>query len=251
MRSVRNLAIARAGEQSHHWTWLSKPSRKNFDLLVAYYGDSPGKWKEGADFYDHTKGLKYPWFEGFLQSNPWILDYDAIWLADDDLEGDTATVADAFDIFHSSGLWLGQPALTADSVVSYEMMRRESGLLLRHVGFVEEQMPLFSRDCLRRLQGTLGETKSGWGLGIAWAQLLGYPRDKMAIIDAAPMKHVRALRTSDMYTQVLPGLGKDPMTELTQMRETYRDDMRLEVFGRVPLNSAEPSTPERLARQRR
>src|SRR6185436_15155367 len=89
---MRNLAIARAGEQSHHPTWLSDTSRKNFDLFVAYYGDTPGKWREGADFYDHTKGLKYPWFYEFLQANTWVLDYDAIFLADDDLEGDTATV---------------------------------------------------------------------------------------------------------------------------------------------------------------
>ncbi len=215
-----------------------------------YYGDHPGKWKEGADFYDHTKGLKYPWFDGFLKSDPWILDYDAVWLADDDLEGGTATLADAFDLFHSTGLWLGQPSLTYGSLVSHEMMKRKRGLLLRYVGFVEEQMPIFSKDCLRRLKHTMGETKSGWGLGIAWAQILGYPKDKMAVIDAAPMKHLRPLSTSDMYTKVLPALGKVPMTELDEIREKYRDDMRIEVFREVALDPADPLTSERLERQR-
>ncbi len=247
---MRNLAIARAGEGSRHKSWLSEPSRKNFDLLVAYYGDPPGQWKEGADFYDHTKGLKYPWFDGFLRSHPWVLEYDAVWLADDDLEGDTRTVADAFDVFHSMGLWLGQPSLTYGSIVSHEMMKRKRGSLLRYVGFVEEQMPIFSRECLGRLRETLGETKSGWGLGIAWAQILGYPKDRMAIIDVSPMKHVRPLGTSDMYTRVLPALGKDPMAELAQMREKYRDDLRLEVFSEIPLDPEHPLTHERLERQR-
>jgi hypothetical protein len=248
---MRNLAIARAGDDSLHESWLSEPARKNFDLLVAYYGGTPGKWKSNADFYDHTKGLKYPWFETFLQTASWILQYDAVWLADDDLEGDTATVADAFDIFHESNLWLAQPSLTADSIVTYDLMRRKPGNLLRHVGFVEEQMPVFSRESLGRIRHTLGDTKSGWGLGIAWAQILGYPKDKMAVIDAAPLRHVRPLRMSDMYTAVLPALGKDPMDELNQMRKAYQDDMRLVVYGQAALDRADPRTPVRRARQGR
>jgi hypothetical protein len=248
---IRNLAIARAGDHSLHPSWLSHPSQKNFDLFVAYYGDSPGRWKDESDFYDHAKGLKYPWFDRFLASNPWILDYDAVWLADDDLAADTATVADAFEIFHEAGLWLGQPSLTADSVVSYEMMRRNPGALLRHVGFVEEQMPIFSRRCLHQVRHTFGESKSGWGLGIAWAKILGYPKDKMAVIDAAPLRHVRPLQTGEMYTTVLPALGKDPRAELNAIRKRYEDDMRLVAFDRIFMDRSNPRSLERLQRQRR
>lgn len=248
---MRNLTIARAGDGSKHETWLSDPSRKNFDLLVAYYGDEPGKWKARADRYDHTKGLKYPWFNDFLKSNPWVLEYDAVLLADDDLEGDTATLADAFDVFHGAGLWLAQPALTEASVVSFPVLKASRGRLLRYLGFVEPQMPILSRECLRRLQGVMLEGgASGWGLSIVWSQVLGYPVDKMAVIDACPMKHMRPLQTGDMYTKVLPALGKDAGAELAATRTKYKDDMRQEVFREVLLDLADPMTLERLGRQR-
>ena len=248
---MRNLAIARAGDTSRHKTWLSDPSKKNFDLLVAYFGEHPGTWREHADRYDHWNGLKYPWFEHFLRENRWVFDYDAIWLADDDLEADTATVSDAFDIFQAERLLLAQPALTHDSVVCHEMMRRKMGCYLRYVGFVEEQMPIFSRECLGRIEHTMGETISGWGLGVAWAKILGHPLDKMAVIDAAPMKHIRPLGQSDMYKKILPELGKDPFVELEAMKARYQDDMRMDVFREVPFDPEHPRSKERYLRQYR
>ena len=248
---MKNLAIARAGENSKHETWLSNPSKKNFDMLVAYYGDEPGKWRARADFYDRAKGLKYPWFSEYMELFPMMADYDAVWLCDDDLEADTETIADMFDIFHESGLWLAQGAQSVSSVVSFEHLRCRPGLLLRHVGFVEEQMPIFSKECLRRLKHTMRLTKSGWGLGIAWTSTLGHPEDKMGVIDAAPIGHHRPLKAGEMYTQVLPAMGLTARQELDAMRSRYQEDMRLVEFDEVPLDPRHPLTPERLARQRR
>lgn len=246
---MRNLAIARAGENSKHETWLSHPRKKNFDLLVAYYGDEPGKWKPKADIYDHAKGLKYPWFDAYLKSHPKVLDYDAVWLCDDDLEADTATVRDLFDIFHETGLSLGQGAQSLSSVVSFPHVRCVPGMLLRYVGFVEEQMPIFSKQCLRQLRDTMGETKSGWGLGIAWANLLGHPKYLMGVIDAAPIGHHRPLKAGEMYTQVLPAMGITARQELDAMRAKYRDEIRAVEYETVPLDPAHPLTKERLGRQ--
>lgn len=247
----RNLAIVRAGDSSWHETWLSDPAKKNFDLFVAYYGTEPDKWRSKADRYDHTKGLKYPWFNTYLASNPWILEYDAVWLCDDDIEADTPTLSDMFDIFHENHLWIGQAALTRNSIVAYEMLVRVQDSLLRHVGFIEEQMPIFSRETLLKIKHAMGETISGWGLGIAWPQMLGYPKDKLGVIDACPVRHTRAHQTSDMYTVVLPSLNADPFRDLAYMREKYQDDMRQVVFNGVSLDPSHPLTTERRKRQER
>lgn len=246
---MRNLAIARAGETSRHQSWLSDVSRKNFDLLVAYYGDCPGTWKDTADFYDHWNGLKYPWIHQFLPKNPWVLEYDAVWLCDDDIEADTATVADMFDIFHEKRLWLAQPAQTSDCFLNYPFWACRKGTLLRFTEFVEEQMPIFSKETLAKLAGTFGESKSGWGLGAAWPRILGYPPGRMAVIDATPMRHTRA-GNGTFYTHTLPSMGVDPHKELRDLKVKY-GELRLGRFtGELPLEPADPRTPERAARQR-
>lgn len=193
--------------------------------------------------------MKYPWFYTYLAANPWILDYDAVWLCDDDLEADTATLSDMFDIFHENDLWIGQPAQTG--VIWYKILACLRGSLLRYVGFIEEQMPIFSRETLLKIKHTMGETVSGWGLGVAWPKILGHPKDKLGVIDACPVRHTRAHQTSDMYTTVLPSLNADPRRDLESMRMKYQDDMRLVVHGGIPLDPAHSKTAERRKRQER
>jgi hypothetical protein len=246
----RNLAIARAGEDSRHETWISEPSRRNFDLLVAYYGAVAGKWADRADFYDHSQGLKYPWIHSFLPVNPWIFEYDAVWLADDDIEAETATLADMFDIFHERELWIGQPSKTKDSFQSHPMFRCKPGILLRYTEFVEEQMPIFSKATLGRLWETFGETKSGWGLGLVWPKIVGFPPDRLGVIDATPVRHTRPHQTGEMYTRVLPQLGISARQELEMMRAKYKDDIHSDkIVGEVLLDRIDPRTRGRRARQ--
>lgn len=245
----RFLAIARAGEASRHGTWLS--GARNFDVLVAYYGDQPGKYSEQAELYDHKKGLKYPWFHAFIERSPWIYDYKAVLLADDDLEADSETLSDAFEIFSERKLWLAQPSLELGSYFSFPMLFTKPGSLLRHTAFVEEQMPIFSRETLHRLRSTFAETVSGWGQAISWMNRLGYPLDRVGVIDAAPVRHVRPLKAGEMYTRELPALGIKAMDELKMMRARYKDDYQHIVLSDVALDPAHPKTPARRARQER
>lgn len=244
----RNLAIARAGENSRHFTWLSDRSRKNFDVMASYYGVHEGKWKADADLYVHEHGLKYPWFSDFIAKNGRLADYDAVWLSDDDIKADTATISDMFDIFHERKLLLAQPSIARDTVFSFVHLVCQPGKLLRHVGYVEEQVPIFSREALAKLAPTFSLNKSGWGLGLSWAALLGHPTDRMAVIDATPVRHIRRLRAGEMYTQVLPAMGIDHNTELEAMRSKYGNfDTRQ--FSAVDLDPGDSKTPERRRRQ--
>lgn len=246
---MRNLAVARAGDGSRHESWLSDPAKKDFDLLVGDYSSESGRWSKRADFYHWEKGLKYPWFHKYLQANPWVFEYDAVWLADDDVEADTATVSDMFDIFHERGLWLAQPALTLKSPISFPALVCKSGRLLRYFEHIEEQVPVFSRDTLRRVWETLGENQSGWGLRIPWRSILKPPLEKVAVIDATPVRHCRAGHKGPMYSQVLPALGLRADNEQREIVKKYGDPGLVRSLGEVLLDSSHPKTSERLGRQ--
>jgi len=246
---MKNLAVARAGDDSKHDGWLSDPSKKNFDLLVGDYSSEPGRWSKRADFYHWEKGLKYPWFHRYLQANPWVFEYDAVWLADDDIEAGTETVSDMFDIFHEWGLWLAQPALTPKSSVSFPALVRKPERLLRYFEHIEEQVPIFSRDALRRVWETFGENQSGWGLRIPWRSILKPPLEKVAVIDATPVRHCRAWKTGPMYSQVLPALGLRAEDEQKELARKYSDPGRVRSLGERLLDPSHPKTPERLDRQ--
>jgi hypothetical protein len=250
MPQVKNLAIARAGDGSRHETWLSRPEKKNFDLLVSYYGDEPDRWRPRSDRYDRSKGLKFPWFNAFLDSNPWVFEYDAVWLCDDDIEADTAVIADMFDIFNEKGLWIGQPALTRGSVHSFGMLLCNPGKLLRYTEFIEEQVPIFSKEALAKVRHTFGDTQSGAGIGIPWPHILGFPSNRLAVIDATPVAHRRSLQSGEMYTKVLPSMGISAAVELDHMKKKYGDSYHVGVYrGVIELDPADPKTPERRARQ--
>lgn len=246
----RNLAIARAGDDSKHEGWLSDPAKKNFDLLVAYYGNTPGRFKDRAEIYHCQKGLKYPWFNAYLEGNPVVLEYDAVWLADDDIETDTARVSEMFDIFHEYRLGLAQPALTLKSCYSYPVLRVKRGCLLRFTEFVEEQQPVFSRDVLRLVRPTLGLNVSGWGLGILWPELMGYPKDKIAVIDATPVGHYRCQQSGPMYKEILPSMGISARDELNKIQNVHGYYRSESVLSEVLLDPLHPLTKLRLERQK-
>ena len=214
-KKPKYLAIARAGDESKHETWLSDKKHKNFDLFVAYYGNEKNKWKSDADHYHQESGLKYPWFSKWLKNPTFdIYQYDAIWLCDDDIEADTETIAKMFDIFIEYNLFLAQPALQRRSYAKIKPLLAVPGYKLRYCKTVEAQMPIFTPEILKILKWTFDENDSGWGQDLLWPKVLGHPKNKLAIIDATPVYHSRPLHISDMYTKVLPKKGVTAIDEL-------------------------------------
>jgi hypothetical protein len=192
VRRSRNLVIVRAGDDSLHEQWGAS-ARRDFDLFVSYFGEHPGRYAEGCDFYEQRRGPKWPCIGALLREQPALLDaYDCIWFPDDDLAADTATVDRMFAFFHAHGVSLAQPALTRDSYCTWRTLRQQSGCQLRFARFVEVMAPLFSRDALRVCAPTFAESQSGWGLDWLWPQLCeGAGLDRIAVIDATPVRHTR------------------------------------------------------------
>lgn len=200
MKQHKNLVICRVGDDSLHKNWLQSTEYANFDVAVSYYGDHPGRFAEDGDFYEHSKGTKYPTLYRFILNNiARFLEYEAIWLPDDDLDTNTQSINKMFSVFHENKLWLAQPSLTADSYNCLPITAKIEGISFRHTNFVEVMAPLFSRQALLQCLFTFNESISGYGLDLIWPKILGLPTDKIAIFDSVTVRHTRPIGSGPVY----------------------------------------------------
>jgi hypothetical protein len=214
----RNLIICRAGESSLHPAWLNPPAYKNFDLWVNYYGATPGKYARTCDLYRESKGIKYPEIHRFIIENiDRVIEYDAVWLPDDDLRCDARTIHEMFELFHHYELRLAQPSLSQDSNYSHEITLHHPECILRYTNFIEPMAPIFSRVALQICLPTFTQCQSGWGLDYVWPKLLSNAPDKVAIIDAVTVVHTRPVGNGDLYKK----LPEHPMEELYRLGRQY------------------------------
>ena len=185
----RNLVICRAGPGSLHPRWLDDPSSRNWDLIVsAYHDDTP---LTGDEIFVHRfAGAKMPGLAD-LFARHWdlVAPYDRIWLPDDDLDVDQATIDRMFDLASRHDLELFQPALTHDSYISWVITLQHAGFALRFTNFIEIMAPGFTTRLLAQLRDSFSTSVLGWGCDFFWPRFtqLG----QTAIIDAAPVRHTR------------------------------------------------------------
>jgi len=218
MGQHKNLILCRVGDTSLHKNWLKQAEYKNFDVAISYYGDNPGRFAEDGIFYEHNKGTKYPTLYKFILNNiARFLEYEAIWLPDDDLDTDTKTINQMFSMFHENKLWLAQPSLT-DSYYYHPITLRNEGLSFRHTNFVEVMAPLFSRQALLQCLFTFNESISGYGLDLIWPKILGWPTDKIAVLDSVSIRHTRPIGSGPVY-KIFPVPPTDEMHHIAKKFE--------------------------------
>lgn len=194
------LVIARVSDDSLHKEWISPSEDKNFDLFLEYYGQHSNRYAEDCQYYSECKtGTLFPRMYEIIKNNPFIFDYDAIMIACDDVDMNATKINKMFQIFMSYNLWLAQPALTRDSFYSHWVTLQDEGNKLRYTNFVESMAPVFSSDALSICWNSFEKSISGWGLDFAWPKLLGYPTNKIAVIDETPMKHIRPVGQGTLY----------------------------------------------------
>jgi hypothetical protein len=191
-RHPRNLIVVRAGDSSLHPQWI-RSGPCDFDLLISYYGKSPGRYADDAQMYEVRSGPKWPCISALLNENAEFIErYEAVWFPDDDLATDTTLLNRMFAFFHAYQLSLAQPALTADSYCTWRTLRRDPKSHLRFNQFVEIMAPLFSREALRVCAPSFAESPSGWGLDWLWPRLCREAGiGRLAVIDATPVCHTR------------------------------------------------------------
>jgi len=247
----RNLVISPIGDDSVHASWLSERASRAFDVFLIHYGSREGFGRQDADYYIARPGFKWELLAYALREHGDIVDrYDRIWCPDCDIRADTAKVNRLFELFERYSLQLAQPAIGSGEV-SYQALRPKPGTILRYTPFVEIMCPIFSREALRRVAPTFGESRSGWGLDVLWPRYFG-PHE-MAILDAVSVEHTGRLMRGENYRR-LARLGVAPDEEFARVLARHGGfDRRLHrrlVRGRVRLPAIrEPRQSKSLARR--
>lgn len=213
------LVVCRAGDSSLHTEWLKSNSR-NFDIMIDYYGCERDRYAESCEYYIvENEGRKFSAIYKTILNNPALFEqYDAVWFPDDDLLTDTENINKMFELFQEHDLMLAQPALTTDSYYSHPVTLENSQTALRYTFYCEVMAPIFSREALLQCFHSFNLGHVGWGLDMLWPQILGYPIEKIAILDTTPVKHTRPIGEGEIYKD----LEVHPRKEL---------DILLKIFG--------------------
>ena len=126
----KNLIIAPVGDNSYHKTWL-KGGKRNFDIMLIYFGAKENRYIEDADYYLCIKDrFKFENIKAAADKNIHIIKtYGSIWLPDDDMITNPESINKLFEIFYSYNLDLAQPALKGK--VDHPITREEPSCILR------------------------------------------------------------------------------------------------------------------------
>ena len=193
-----NLVVVPAGAGSLHPAWLEGAGQtgRNWDLCIGYYGAETPDIATPHEYLAHIPQTKKfsLLYDLFHQDSP-LWGYDAIWLPDDDLLTTAHHINVLFHLFRKFGLDLAQPALPAGPgcFPNHPITVQRPDNDLRHTEFVEIMCPVFSQRALKICIGSMRDAASGYGLDHLWPALLGYPRSRIGIIDAAPVIHTRPI----------------------------------------------------------
>lgn len=225
---MRNLVICCAGDDSLHPQWNG--AEPDFDLMIIYYGDQEGMFRDQAKYYLHDKGSKWQLMCKALEKfGDEFSTYENIWLPDDDIATDVETVNKMFSVFSSNGFALAQPALEKGSYVSHTITSRNIETNFRKTNFVEVMMPLFSRELFKRLLTTFSESVSGWGLDYLWPAII--EREKlgcMAILDNCAMLHTRPQNLQGSFYRKLTNRPQDDLLKLSKQYNLSHKKIELE-----------------------
>lgn len=130
--------------------------------------------------------------------------YEAVMMLDDDLVPVDCSITDIFERFMRTGFRVGQPALSADSYWSHEVVLRNSRFLWRRTNFVEVMCPILTREAMHEYIGLFDETISAFGLDVYWSSKEWEARGGVVVLDSTPMRHTRPVRGGVAYQGISP-----------------------------------------------
>ena len=248
LRALRPyLVVIRAGRQSLHTIWMDPQSPRSWDLLIDYYEKLDSDHDDLADFINEGGITKFSSMHALDRTTPdFLRSYRAICFLDDDIEIAFQDIDRMFTIFSSFGLWLAQPSLTADSFYTYPMTVNCDCFVMRYTNFVEIMAPIMSQETFVKLVGTFNESISGYGLDDVWPKILGYPRDRIAILDAVTARHTKKIDHKEgAFYRFLRSMEVDPFAEMKNMAMKYditAEESNVRSYSVVPRFSAASKT---------
>lgn len=226
----KNLIIAPAGDKSLHKHWIS--DHQEFDLVLLYYGNSDEKveeYKKDCLIIEKKKLEKWHLMSYFVKNNlDFVRNYETIWFPDDDMMSNCEDINKLFSLHKKHNLLLSQPSVKG--YVSYDIEKKIEGSVLRFTNFVEIFCPMMSLDCLMWLLESFGINESGWGMDYLWPKLLGYPKNKIAIIDMITVEH-----TNPIGETYKGRFKKEPMKELTELFAEHKLTFNQQTYSQINL----------------
>jgi uncharacterized protein DUF707 len=233
----RTLVITRVGDASLHPGWLTgaPPESRTWDLHLSYFGDRPDPFADRPDdvTLSFDKGTKSAGLEACMTKlADRIASYDWICVIDDDVAADLATWNRFVEIVEEYDLDLAQPALGSGSYVAHDITRQRPHMALRFTTFVELMVACLSQRAFELGRPYLNATVSSWGPDLLLPKLLGYPKDKIAIIDDTPVIHTRPFAKGPNIARARE-LGVDPKNELQDFLDRHGVTRRFDTWGGI------------------
>ena len=207
------FTLVRMGNSERVSPWLLAPDFLAVsDVGISLYGDAfPADMPPSVVCHRYVGG-KWSGIFAFFAAHPELLRrYDYFWFPDDDVETTAASACRFLDIVATEGFDLAQPALTLDSDHAHRIVLVAPCFVFRRTNFVELMLPLMSRQLLQRALPLFAGLHFGLALDSIWHLLSDDPRQRVAIVDAAPVAHRRPRRVH--LKGEMTKLGVDPAAE--------------------------------------
>lgn len=180
--------------RSAHDYWLGEPGRNYDVVLYIYKGEIP---ELPVDLCVKMEGFKFQNFYAFAKTID-IYHYDAIWIVDDDIQMQTREINRMFTLFLEYGLWIAQPAFDSSSHASWELTVYDDKYILRYSNFVENGALICGREALKLCLPTMKDITTGFGSDFLFPTLVGFPPEKIALIDDVQCHHPSGESTLDI-----------------------------------------------------
>ena len=196
---------------------------RGFDMLFIYY-DSSGyeDFFSISDYLLLRPGFKYPLLHQVLTEQPFLLlKYDYFFFPDDDLRMTAGDIEKLFSFAQQQHINICQPSLYPINV-GWPVTAHHPFTAYRYVSMVEVMCPLFSRDALKKCLPSFIESRSGWGLEVAWYRLLGSKKEQFIICDLVIVIHEGIRANGSVYYDNLQQAGISPYHDLDTLEQKYK-----------------------------
>ena len=227
-----NLLISPLGNDSLCHTWVSEKS--NFDSIFLCYEnlskENKIKYLNLTPHIYKGKGPKFQLIKAFIESNKELINkYKFIWLPDDDVSISVEDINTLYKTANDFNLEIAQPSM--DGYVSHNITRPVEGNILRYTNFVEVLAPLFSLKSLLKLYHSFNFNYSSFGYDFYWPFSLGYPKNKMAILDNITMTHTKPVGGN--YDRYIKASGKTPGEEMNELLHKFNINPTQKIYSNI------------------
>ena len=231
----KNLLFIRGGRKSLHRQFYTLPTERSWDVLFTTYESLYDIDFEQVEFLVYGKLSK--WQDLSYLADRIIDKYEYVWVTDDDINLVSANnISRAFDIAEIYKLDICQPSLSARSYCSWRICKNSPSSLIRFTTFVECMTPIFSKSALTTLKDDISNAISGCGLDLIFWHALGKPINKIGVIDAIQVEHLKPIDTeAGLFYQHLRANGINPKHEVNYFLEKYSlKEAEIYVTGFIP-----------------